>query len=53
MINPAGKPQDTRLDKRVNAEFRGKWVNSNNIDKTEAEIIAQGNAVHPDDLIES
>ena len=39
------------LDKLVNAGFRGKWVNSENIGKTEAEMIAIWNAAHPDDLI--
>ena len=40
------------LVRRVNADFRGKWVNAQNIDKTEAEIIALWNAAHPDNLIE-
>jgi hypothetical protein len=35
-------------DKKVNAEFRGKWANSENIGKTEAEIVAQWNEAHPD-----
>jgi hypothetical protein len=39
------------LDKKVNAEFRGKWANSQNIGKAEADIIAQWNEAHPDDLI--
>jgi hypothetical protein len=39
------------LDKKVNAEFRGKWANSQNIGKSEADIIAQWNEAHPDDLI--
>lgn len=39
------------LDKKVNSEFRGKWANSQNINKSEAEIIAQWNEAHPDDLI--
>ena len=38
------------LEKRVNAGF--KWINSANIGKSEAEIIAQWNEAHPDDLIE-
>jgi hypothetical protein len=39
------------VDKRVNAGFRGKWVNAENIGKTEAEIIALWNQAHPSDLI--
>lgn len=39
------------LDKKVNAGFRGTWVNSGNIGKTEAEIIALWNEEHPDDQI--
>jgi hypothetical protein len=39
------------LDKKVNAGFRGKWINAANIGKSEAEIIALWNADHPDDLI--
>jgi len=39
------------VDKRVNAGFRGKWVNAQNIGKTEAEIIALWNHDHPADLI--
>lgn len=39
------------LDKLVNAGFRGKWVNADNIGKTEAEIIALWNEDHPTDLI--
>jgi hypothetical protein len=39
------------LDKKVNAGFRGKWVNSENIGKEEAEIIAKWNADHPEDPI--
>ncbi len=40
------------LDKRVNAGFRGKWRNAENIGKAEAEMVALWNADHPDDLIE-
>jgi hypothetical protein len=36
----------------VNAEFRGKWRNAENIGKSEAEIIALWNKAHPDDLIQ-
>jgi hypothetical protein len=39
------------VDKRVNAGFRGKWVNAENIGKTETEIIALWNKDHPGDLI--
>ena len=39
------------VDKRVNVNFRGKWVNAENIGKTEAEIIALWNQAHPSDLI--
>jgi hypothetical protein len=39
------------LDKKVNAEFRGKWANSQNIGKAEADIVALWNEAHPDDLI--
>jgi hypothetical protein len=37
---------------RVNAGFRGKWINAANIGKNEAEIIALWNTAHPDDPIE-
>ena len=40
------------LDKRVNAGFRGTWLNSENIGKTEAEMIAIWNKAHPEDLID-
>jgi hypothetical protein len=39
------------LDKQVNAGFRGKWVNSDNIGKTEAEVVALWNTEHPADQI--
>ena len=39
------------VDKRVNTGFRGKWINAENVGKTEAEIIALWNAAHPNDLI--
>jgi len=39
------------LDKKVNSGFRGKWVNSENIGKTEAEMIAIWNEAHPEDQI--
>jgi hypothetical protein len=41
------------LDKKVNAEFRGKWLNRDNIGKDETAIMSQWNTDHPDDLIES
>jgi nucleoid DNA-binding protein len=40
------------VDKKVNAGFRGKWVNAENKGKDEAAIVALWNAAHPDDLIE-
>ncbi len=40
------------LNRRVNAGFRGKWRNAENIGKSEAEITAQWNALHPGDPIE-
>jgi hypothetical protein len=39
------------LDRQVNAGFRGTWVNSANVGKTEAEMIAIWNENHPDDQI--
>ena len=36
------------IDNIVNATFRGKWVNAENISKTEAEIIEYWNGKHPD-----
>lgn len=39
------------LDKKVNAGFRGKWLNADNIGKEEADIVALWNADHPEDLI--
>lgn len=39
------------LDKKVNAGFRGTWVNGGNIGKTEAEIVALWNEEHPEDPI--
>ena len=41
------------LAKKVNDEFRGKWVNAENKGKSQDEIIALWNAAHPDDLIEA
>ena len=39
------------LDKKVNDGFRGKWVNGENIGKSEAELIALWNSKHPNDPI--
>jgi hypothetical protein len=39
------------LDKVVNSEFRGTWANSENIGKTEDEIVSMWNSVYPTDLI--
>lgn len=39
------------LDKLVNAGFRGRWLNSENFGKTEAEIITLWNDANPTDLI--
>ena len=39
------------LEKRVNAGFRGQWINAQNIGKTEAEIIALWNSANPGDPI--
>lgn len=39
------------LVKKINASFRGKWVNAENIGKTEAEILGRWNAEHPEDPI--
>jgi len=37
--------------KRVNSHFRGVWINSANIGKTEAEMIDLWNTLHPTDPI--
>ena len=39
------------LDRKINAGFRGKWLNSENKNKTEAEMIAIWNKEHPNDQI--
>jgi hypothetical protein len=44
-VNPA-------VTKRVNTEFRGTWLNGENIDKTEEEIITLWNEKYPADPIE-
>ena len=38
-----------RVKRRVNIDFRGKWINAENIGKGESEVIAQWSAAHPDD----
>jgi len=40
------------INKNVNTNFRGKWRNAANIGVSEAEIVAQWNAAHPEDPIE-
>ena len=45
-VNPA-------LAKQINAAFRGKWFNSANIGKSEAEIMTMWNEAHPEDPIET
>lgn len=40
------------LRKRINAGFRGKWINSENIGKSEEEIIALWNEAYPEDPVE-
>lgn len=39
------------LARRINAGFRGKWRNAENIGKTEAEIVALWDQVHPENKI--
>jgi len=41
-----------RITKGVNSDFRGKWLNAANIDKSEDEMVVLWNELHPDDLIE-
>ncbi|MBU0510074.1 MAG: hypothetical protein KKD28_12410 [Chloroflexi bacterium] len=41
-----------RVTNGVNSEFRGQWINAENIGKTEAEMIPIWNVLHPDDPIE-
>ena len=40
------------LEKKVNSDFRGKWENSENKNKTEEEIMAIWNQANPTDLVE-
>ncbi len=40
------------VDKQLNAGFRGKWANAENIGKTEAEMIALWNEKFPEDPVE-
>ena len=39
------------LDNLVNAQFRGKWVNAENIGKSEEQMVELWNAEHPEDII--
>jgi hypothetical protein len=39
------------LSNTVNSRFRGKWVNAENIGKSEEEMIEYWNELHPDDPI--
>jgi hypothetical protein len=39
----------THLTNIVNATFRGKWLNSENIGKTESQMIELWNELHPED----
>ena len=36
----------------VNSDFRGKWINAQNINKTERDLVEMWNAEHPEDQIE-
>jgi hypothetical protein len=40
-----------RITQQINVGFRGKWLNADNIGKSEGDVIAQWNATHPDDPI--
>ena len=60
-LEPVGKKDGTveihvrvspDLVKRVNDNFRGTWLNAQNIGKTEAEICALWDADNPTNLIE-
>jgi hypothetical protein len=60
-IEPVGKKDgwieihvrvSPELVNKVNASFRGKWINAENIGKSEAEIMTMWNEEHPDDPIE-
>ena len=48
-INVRTNPAVTR---RVNSEFRGTWINAENIGITQEEIVIKWNGMHPDDQIE-
>ena len=39
------------MDTAVNSTFRGKWINAENIGKSESEMIALWNEKHPEDPI--
>lgn len=41
-----------RIIKAVNGDFRGKWINAVNMGKSEEEMVALWNELHPDDVIE-
>jgi hypothetical protein len=41
------------IDRNINANFRGKWRNAENIGKSEAEIITLWNEAYPEDPIEN
>jgi hypothetical protein len=41
------------ITQEVNNNFRGKWRNVENIGIEEADVVAQWNAAHPEDPIES
>ncbi|MGE5606598.1 MAG: hypothetical protein ACM3YE_13025 [Bacteroidota bacterium] len=41
------------LSREINSDFRGKWINSANIGKSQDEIIAQWNETYPDDPVET
>jgi len=42
-----------RVTQGVNTDFRGKWVNAANIDKSEEEMVLMWNELHPEDPIEA
>jgi hypothetical protein len=41
-----------RLVKNINKNFRGRYINADNIGKSEAELVALWNQTYPDDPIE-
>jgi hypothetical protein len=42
----------SRMAKNIETEQRAQWINADNIGKSEAEMVAQWNELHPDDPIE-